>query len=165
MILPAVPILFRKSIAIILLPLNQIGEEQAESITRIGGKPCFLNAETISRKLLNQVQQGLFTHTLINPELAISDDFRRIASNPAFKEQLSLVVVDEAHLVSQWGRAFRPAYARLNQLRSYLGMAVPWFACSATLDPDTLEAHKKGVSPTHLDRSPRASDSNRLNSK
>ena len=146
MILQAVSILLRKSTAIILLPLNQIGEEQTQYITRIGGKPCFLNAETINRKLLDEVQGGMFTHILISPELAISDDFRNIACNPAFKERISLVVVDEAHLVSQWGRAFRPAYARLNQLRSYLGMGVPWFACSATLDSETLEALRKGVS-------------------
>jgi len=145
MILQAVSILIRKSITVVVLPLDQIGQEQAEYITRIGGKPCFLNADTISEKVLADIRDGKYTHVLISPELAIGDKFHATAIHPAFKEQLSLVVVDEAHLVSQWGRDFRTDYARLGQLRSLFGSHVPRFACSATLDAKALEKLKKGV--------------------
>jgi superfamily II DNA helicase RecQ len=131
---------------IVMLPLDQIGNEQSEFIRQIGGTPCFLNRDTISPKVLNEVQQGCFTHILISPELAIGDDFRLVASSPSFKQRVSLVVVDEAHLVHHWGRAFRTAYSRLNLLRSWLGSQIPWFACSATLDPETLKSLKKGIS-------------------
>ena len=146
MVLQAVSLLLQRSITLVILPLNQIGNEQFEFIREIGGIPCFVNGETISPKLLNEVQQGCFTHVLISPELAISDDFRCIASSPSFKQQVSLVVVDEAHLVYHWGRAFRTAYSRLNLLRGWLGSQIPWFACSATLDPQTLESLRKGIS-------------------
>lgn len=145
MILQAVSLLIRRSITLVILPLNQIGNEQCEFIQQIGGMPCFLNRETIGPKLLNEVKQGHFTHVLISPELAIGDDFRPIASSPSFKQQVSLVVVDEAHLVYHWGRAFRTAYSRLNLLRSWLGSQIPWFACSATLDSQTLASLKKGI--------------------
>lgn len=146
MILQAVSVLLRKSITIVILPLDQIGLEQEEYIRRIGGKPCFLNSETINEKLLTQIQKGHFTHILISPELAIGDKFRTTACNPSFKSKLALVVVDEAHLVSQWGRQFRTAYSQLNQLRSFLGRAIPWFLCSATLDSDTLNTLVKSIS-------------------
>ena len=75
MVLQAVSLLLQRSITLVILPLNQIGNEQFEFIREIGGIPCFVNGETISPKLLNEVQQGCFTHVLISPELAISDDF------------------------------------------------------------------------------------------
>lgn len=145
MILQAVSLLIRKSITVVVLPLDQVGLEQAEYITRIGGSPCFLNADTISVKVLADIQNGKYTHVLISPELAISDKFHATAINPVFKERLGLVVIDEAHLVSQWGRSFRTDYARLGQLRSLFGNHVPWFACSATLDAETLEKLKEGA--------------------
>ena len=145
MILQAVSILICKSITVVVLPLDQIGQEQAEYITRIGGKPCFLNADTISEKVLVDVRNGKYTHVLVSPELAIGDKFHATAIDPVFKERLGLVVVDEAHLVSQWGRDFRTDYARLGQLRSLFGSYVPWFACSATLDAEALKQLKKGV--------------------
>jgi len=113
MILQTVSILIRKSVTVVVLPLDQIGKEQAEYITRIGGRPCFLNADTISARVLADIQDGKYTHVLISPKLAIGDKFHATAINPKFKERLGLVVIDEAHLVSQWGRDFRTDYARL----------------------------------------------------
>jgi len=145
MILQAASILMSKSITVVVLPLDQIGQEQTEYITCIGGRPCLLNAKTISTKILEDIQHEKYTHILISPELAIGDKFRKTATNPMFKERLGLVVVDEAHLVENWGREFRTAYARVGQLRSLFGVHVPWFACSATLDAETLEKVKKGA--------------------
>src|SRR5690242_17575188 len=102
MILQAVSLLIHKSITVVVLPLDQIGLEQTEYITRIGGRPLFLNADTISMNVLTDIQNGKYTHVLISPELAISDKSHATAIHPVFKERLRLVVIDEAHLVSQW---------------------------------------------------------------
>jgi hypothetical protein len=53
MILQAVSVLLQKSMTIVMLPLDQIGNEQSEFIRQIGGTPCFLNRDTISPKVLN----------------------------------------------------------------------------------------------------------------
>lgn len=144
MILQAASILRQKSLTVIIVPLDQIGADQAAVIKRIGGEPLFLNAKTINGKELEKLQKGVYTHVLISPELAISDRFRQTATTAAFQKLIGLVVVDEAHLVSQWGKDFRPSYSRLNQLRSILG-SVPWFACSATLDSATLNSLMKNI--------------------
>jgi DEAD/DEAH box helicase len=140
MIMQAVSILMQKSITLVILPLDQIGKEQAEYITGIGGKPCHLNTDTLDSKVLSQIRKAAFTHILLSPELAVGEKFRSVVIDPVVNDQLSLVVIDEAHLVSQWGRAFRTDYARLSQLRSLLGRDVPWFACSATLDEVALNS-------------------------
>ncbi|KAJ5557569.1 hypothetical protein N7513_003155 [Penicillium frequentans] len=145
MILQAVSILLAKAITLVVLPLDQIGVEQTNYIQNIGGRPCFLNAETFSAELLEEIQAGMFTHVLLSPELAISDKFRLTATNLGFQDRLALVVVDEAHLVAQWGKDFRTDYARLHQLRSLFGRGVPWFACSATLDLKTLHVIIEGL--------------------
>jgi superfamily II DNA helicase RecQ len=145
MILQAVSVLQDKKISIVILPLDQIGKEQAGYIERIGGRPCFINADNISNRLLRQISDGKYTHLLMSPELAVSEKLRKTVIAPKFKDQLALIVIDEAHLVQQWGVKFRTDYARLHLLRTLLGRKIPWFACSATLDSLTLDALIKGV--------------------
>lgn len=145
MILQAVSVLLNKSTSIIILPLDQIGLEQTQYIERIGGRPCFVNSDTISDTLLKDIGRVKYTHLLLSPELAVSERLRHIILEPNFISRLALVIVDEAHLVSQWGANFRTDYSRLSLLRSRLGPEIPWFACSATLDPTTLRELIQGI--------------------
>ena len=148
MILQAATILVKDATALIILPLNQIGEEQTAFIKSLGGKPFFLNAESLKdggEKLLEELRSGHFTHILTSPELAIGRQFHSVATSPAFKERLSLVAIDEAHLVGMWGKEFRKDYSRLASLRRLIGPGVPWFACSATLDRQGLVELREGA--------------------
>src|SRR5699024_9886179 len=145
MVLQAVSVLLEKTITLIILPLQQIGVEQAESIERIGGRPCFLNADTINPSILSEIKEGKYTHILISPELAIGDKFRSILLDQGFRGCLRLVAIDEAHLVLLWGKGFRTSYAKLNLIRSIIGAEIPWFACSATLDGHALNSLRINV--------------------
>jgi hypothetical protein len=89
---------------IVILPLDQIENEQSEYIRQIGGIPCFLNRDTISPKLLKEVQQRRFTHILISPELAIGDDFWSVASSPSTISGLVTRLKVGYRFVSQRGR-------------------------------------------------------------
>jgi superfamily II DNA helicase RecQ len=82
-------------------------------------------ANTISDRLLREMANAKYTHTLMSPELAISEKLRIVVLDPKFKDRIALVVVDEAHLVAQWGVDFRTHYARLNLLRTLLGCKIP----------------------------------------
>lgn len=103
MILQAVSVLLFQSITLAILPLRQIGEEQTNYIKRIGGQPCFLSQNTINTSVIGQICEGNYTHVFISPELAISNQFAAVLRNLQFQARLSLVVIDEAHLVSLWG--------------------------------------------------------------
>lgn len=86
MILQAVSVLMRKTITVAILPLDQIGVQQAEYITNIGGKACFLNADTINEEKIDQLKAGMYTHVLMSPEMAMGDRFRPVAKDPVFKQ-------------------------------------------------------------------------------
>lgn len=146
MIMQAVSILTAKTITLSILPLNQIGKEQVENVKRYGGKALFLNADVKERaRRLEEARAGVFSHIFLSPEFAVSDIFRPVITDSDFKKKLALVVIDEAHLVRQWGRKFRTTYAQLGVLRGILGSSAPWFACSATLDPESLSILKKSA--------------------
>lgn len=80
---------------------------------------------------------------LLSPEIALSTAFRAVLIDPSFQEKLSLVAIDEAHVVWEWGQSFRVQYSQLSLLRSFIPRGVPWLACSATLDPRTLHRVKE----------------------
>ena len=100
MILQTVFILMHKSITMIMLLLNQIEQEQIKYIIHINDKFYHLNIKTISKKILANIQHEKYTHILINFELTIDNKFCKIITYLIFKKQLSLIVVNEAYLIS-----------------------------------------------------------------
>lgn len=146
LIMQVISILCKNTTSLVFLPLNEIAKEQVQKVNQIGGNALLLNADVKDMdKALENTRAGLYTHIFISPELASTPSFRNLLKDPEFKKRLALVVVDEAHLVIQWGKKFRPEYAQLRYVRNLIGSLVPWFACSATLDPETLETVKKSL--------------------
>ncbi|KAH7119347.1 ATP-dependent DNA helicase [Dactylonectria macrodidyma] len=143
-IFQAAPLFCRGSIGLIIIPLDRIGQEQCIKIQRLpGARPVFINAKTDKTDaLVPEIETGLYTHLIMGPEVA-AGWFRPIASNPSFKKRVSVVAVDELHLVALWGSGIRPQYAQLSLLRRRLGAHIPWFGCSATLDQATLDTARK----------------------
>lgn len=88
--------------------------------------------------MLDGIKRGDYTHVLVGPEIVLSARFKAILNDPTFRSKLVLVAIDEAHVVWEWGGSFRKHYSQLVVLRSLIPGTVPWLACSATLDPQTL---------------------------
>ena len=137
-IFQAAPLFCRGGIGIIITPLDRIGQEQSIKIQRLpGANSVFINGRTNkSNALAQDIEMGVYTHIIMGPEIA-AGWFRSIATSPSFKKRVTVVGVDELHLVALWGSGIRPQYAQLSLLRRRLG-ATPWFGCSATLDQATL---------------------------
>jgi len=71
---------------------------------------------------------------MISPEMLLSRRFiREVLRNPEFGKRVLSVVVDEAHVVSHWGSAFRKKYGTLGIIRAFLQKGTPIVAVSATL--------------------------------
>ncbi|KAN0079310.1 hypothetical protein V8E54_004524 [Elaphomyces granulatus] len=134
-------------VTIMILPLLNLGAEQCKKIACFeGARPCEVTGQTKSRdpSLFDCIEKLHYNYILLGPEQAVSKEFKQILKSPSFNSQLGLIVVDEAHLTRQWA-SFRVAYTYLHLLRDLLPPSVPLLACSATLDPTTLEAMKKHV--------------------
>ena len=79
-----------------------------------------------------------------SPEMLIQNmRFNGLICSPEYHKYLIGVVIDEAHCIVQWGGDFRPTYAKLNKLRSYIPTHIPIYATLATMTPSILsEVHK-----------------------
>ena len=152
MVFHSIPALVKNTVAVILMPLNALQDDQIDSIRKLKidsnthMNPCVLNGETKTPALLKAIRRGEYTHILTSPEMAlgfgpnqtIKNDFRAVLSSADFQDRLSLLAIDEAHIIEAWGHEFRKAYSRIGELRSILPRTVPFFATSATLDDATL---------------------------
>lgn len=68
----------------------------------------------------------------------VHPDFRLFLSNSVLANEVLMVVIDEAHCISQWGGEFRKEYANLHKLRSFFPTHVPFLVTSATLPPSVI---------------------------
>ncbi|KAF4564928.1 hypothetical protein EYR36_002871 [Pleurotus pulmonarius] len=75
--------------------------------------------------------------------------FRELLSSLDFAAKICSIVIDEAHCISQWGKDFRPEYAKLGTLRSFVPVQVPFLVTSATLPSPILSEVRHNV---HLEK-------------
>lgn len=132
-----VPALMMDGLCLVISPLIALMQDQVNSLEQKG-----INAVAIHsgmayyevKKILQQATHGDFTFLYLSPERLETALFKEYL--PAMN--VSLVVVDEAHCVSQWGYDFRPPYLRIAQLREELP-GVPLIAVTASATPVVQE--------------------------
>lgn len=72
--------------------------------------------------------------------MALSDPFRKLWKDVPFRQNVTAVIIDEAHVIDEWGGDdFRPQYRKIDELRVYTGQEVPFVACTATASTSTFE--------------------------
>ena len=76
--------------------------------------------KTISAKLIKDICTSSYTHILISLELLVSDKLYKVLINPIFHSHVAFVVVDEIHLLANWGETFHIAYAQLFKIHLVL---------------------------------------------
>lgn len=125
-----VPGLMAEGVTVVITPLISLMKDQVDNLKRRRIKAVFLHSGMTRRenniareKLINGGAKFLY----ISPERLRNENFmadmRRV--------KVSLIVVDEAHCISQWGYDFRPAYLNIIKLR-HLKRGVPVLALTAT---------------------------------
>ena len=114
---------------LVISPLISLMKDQVDALLRLGFRATVLNS-TIDfeerRRRLEALRRGEIELVYVSPE-GLEGSLRSIIAEC----RLSLVVVDEAHCISQWGHDFRPAYRKLQNLKSELG-EIPVLALTAT---------------------------------
>ncbi len=124
------PAMALDGVTLVVSPLIALMKDQVDALRASGIDAGYVNS-TLSAEEISLVQRRAFHGTLkilyVAPERLATSDFRRFLHSV----KLSLIAVDEAHCISQWGHEFRPDYRNLSALRG-LFPDVPVIALTAT---------------------------------
>src|SRR3954452_8296396 len=129
------PAIAREGTALVISPLIAMMHDQMRSANAIGLRAASLTSSDADREqTVQRFKNGELDLLYVAPERATGEAFRRLVT----RANLSLIAIDEAHCVSEWGHDFRPDY---RQLRSLLddNADVPRLALTATADRRTRD--------------------------
>lgn len=118
---------------LIVSPLLALMRNQVEAAARAGIRARTINSANLEEwdEIAAEIAAGGVDVLLISPERLNNPDFRESVL-PKLAATTGLLVVDEAHCVSDWGHDFRPDYRRLRTLLAELSPATPVLATTAT---------------------------------
>jgi ATP-dependent DNA helicase RecQ len=130
------PALLREGVTVVISPLIALMRDQVRALRETGVEAGALtsgNTDEETAQVWDAIEAGRLKLLYIAPE--------RLASGAALgmlrKIGVSMIAVDEAHCVSQWGHDFRPDYLRIGELQQALN--VPIAAFTATADAETRD--------------------------
>ncbi|WP_394429615.1 RecQ family ATP-dependent DNA helicase [Streptomyces sp. SGAir0957] len=118
---------------VIVSPLLALMRNQVEAAARAGIRARTINSSNVEEwdAVREEVAAGDVDVLLVSPERLNNPDFRDNVL-PQLAAATGLLVVDEAHCISDWGHDFRPDYRRLRTMLAELPQGVPVLATTAT---------------------------------
>ena len=127
-----VPALMRDGLALVVTPLVALMRDQVQNLNDRGIKALCVHSGMSRREVelaLNNAAYGDFRFLYVSPERLGTPLFRSSVQDM----DISYIVVDEAHCISQWGYDFRPDYLQIGRLRELVD--APVIALTATATP------------------------------
>lgn len=128
------PSLARDGITIVVSPLIALMKDQVDRLDQLGISARLINSSlspTEQTEVMNEMAAGALDLVYVAPERLRNNRFLEAVS----AANVTLLAVDEAHCVSEWGHDFRPDYARLGQFRRRYLHNVQTIALTATATP------------------------------
>ena len=130
------PALIRQGVTVVISPLIALMRDQVRALRLAGVEAGALtsgNTQEETDEVFEALEEGRLNLLYMAPERLAAGS----AINLLRRINVSLIAVDEAHCVSQWGHDFRPDYLRIGELRQALD--VPLAAFTATADKETRD--------------------------
>ncbi|PKF86579.1 DNA helicase RecQ [Bacillus sp. BA3] len=145
-----IPALLLPGVTLVISPLISLMKDQVDALEQTGIDATFLNSSISgleSSNRMNDIKHGRYKLVYLAPERL---------ENPAFQQDLfnvniSLVAIDEAHCISQWGHDFRPSYLKIKTLLKNMPSAPTVLALTATATPHVTEdiCQSLGITEEH----------------
>lgn len=152
-----VPAMLRPGTGLVISPLIALMQDQVGALAANGIEAGFLNSsQTVAEQdtVIERLRDGRLQLLYVAPEGLVSGRLRSVLDDAA----LSLIAIDEAHCVSQWGHDFRQDYLALGDLKCRFP-GVPRMALTATATKETradivsrLELDEPGLFVSPFDR-------------
>ncbi|EPL8095510.1 ATP-dependent DNA helicase RecQ [Morganella morganii] len=130
-----IPALMLPGLTVVVSPLISLMKDQVDQLRLLGVEAGYLNSAQTpqeQQKVLEGCHNNRIKLLYVAPERLLMSSFIRQLQ----QWQPSLLAVDEAHCISQWGHDFRPEYCAIGELRQHLP-GVPVIALTATADNTT----------------------------
>ena len=131
------PALVWGEFVLVLSPLIALMQDQTNKAKELGIHATFINSSISSSERearLAKVAAGKIQLLFVTPERFRKTDFVEVIQH----RKPDLLVIDEAHCISQWGHDFRPDYSKIGQIRKNLGNPVT-LALTATATPQVQQ--------------------------
>lgn len=137
-----IPALLFDGVTIVVSPLISLMKDQVGSLVQSGVPAAYINSSLSYPqflRVLSNVEHGKYKIIYVAPERLLTDGFLDTCK----KIKISMVAVDEAHCVSQWGQDFRPSYLKIISFIKSLDNRPIVGAFTATATNDVKEDIKK----------------------
>lgn len=133
-----IPGLMLPGITLVVSPLISLMQDQVRALKAAGIAGAYLNSSLSYKqyvKALDNARKGMYKIIYVAPERLVTGEFQSFAASVP----ISLVAVDEAHCVSQWGHDFRPSYMNIAPFVEMLPTRPVLAAFTATATPAVRE--------------------------
>ena len=133
-----IPALLFKGITLVISPLISLMKDQVDSLKLVGVKSVYINSSLSREEYIEAVQKiksGSVKIIYIAPERLANEKFAAFVS----KLNISMIAVDEAHCISQWGHDFRKSYLEIPAFMAKIGKRPQILALTATATPEVRQ--------------------------
>ena len=143
-----IPSLIFSNLTIVISPLISLMKDQVDKLNKKNIPAIYLNSNMTNTEcniIMKNIQLGKYKLLYIAPERLDNRNFVEIVKNTS----VSLIAIDEAHCVSEWGHDFRPEYRRIRPIINELGVK-PVIALTATATPKVQHDIQKNLGMTNI---------------
>ncbi|MCL2859844.1 MAG: DNA helicase RecQ [Oscillospiraceae bacterium] len=129
-----IPAILSDGVTIVISPLISLMKDQVDSLASLGVNVAFINSSLTYNQcmlVMDKAKRGEYKIIYIAPERIETEGFLNLLKNI----NITIIAVDEAHCISQWGHDFRPSYSRISNMIERMGKRPTIVAFTATATP------------------------------